>query len=331
MRRFRQRHWRTAVRLLVLGALVSAVLLNVEFNSVPPDPPPPPPHGGLRDPPGHHAAAPSPPLHTASGILGGPAAAASPSPHPPPAAAATPSGTARPAALPSPSSAPSPLTVPAATVEAVVASPTASPSTPSYEGATLPSGKVTVRGLFDPALDATGLPPDELALHDLLAHPMAGCNASWVAHLEAYAAFHATHLAALRRKEKIAPKIVVWRCWELPDNVAGTSTDCGGLADRMSGMNHIFLLALYYQWFFLAEWQGQPATFDSPFIDYAFSPALVAGYHNNDIRAYHFTSCPNSGDYRDCPLAVANPHAFYETGVSYIATNRWVGAWCMTR
>jgi hypothetical protein len=62
------------------------------------------------------------------------------------------------------------------------------------------------------------------------------------------------------------PQIVVYRCWELPDHILGLSTDCGGFADRLVGMSHVFLLALYFRWIMFADWQGQPAVFNSPFI-----------------------------------------------------------------
>ena len=212
---------------------------------------------------------------------------------------------------------------PSVTPTAVSLSATPFPTATETPAAKLPSGR-TVRQLFSPTLDTADMPAAEIALHRRLAFPLEGCNATWIARLQSYAAFHASALTLLREKKPLPPgvRVVIYRCWELPDHVYGTSTDCGGLADRISGMNHVFLLALYYNWVVLVDWQAQPDVFHSPLIDYEYKKELLEHYPGTATATYLFTSCPNSGDYPDCPLGLPDPPSFFKTPISVILINR---------
>jgi hypothetical protein len=164
------------------------------------------------------------------------------------------------------------------------------------------------------------LTPAERALHDRLEHPMEPhCNASWVAVITEYAAFHKAAVARIAAGERDVPKMVVYRCEELPVSEIGITTDCGGFADRLAGMAHVFLLALYYKWVFLADWRGQAEVFNSPFFDYTWRPEYEARRATSN---FNFVSCPGQGDYRDCPLGVPDPESLYATPVNFISTNR---------
>ena len=56
--------------------------------------------------------------------------------------------------------------------------------------------------------------------------------------------------------------------------------------------------------------------------DFEYKRELVGKFGESSNRAYLFTSCPNSGDYRFCPMDVADPPEFFSANVNFIATNR---------
>jgi hypothetical protein len=101
--------------------------------------------------------------------------------------------------------------------------------------------------------------------------PLAGCPAAYLAHLDAYVAWHAATLASLKIKASGAPRgslplpvpVVVYRC--------GLTDECGGVGDRVSGLTAMFYhYGLRLRALFLIDmpaWAGsvQPSTFNWDF------------------------------------------------------------------
>lgn len=176
--------------------------------------------------------------------------------------------------------------------------------------------------------------PAERLLHARLTDPLCAdvhpvdpsapaCNASWVRRLSEYAAFHRDAVARIQRGDKggPTPKIVVYSCMEQADDATSvvSTPDCGGFADRLAGMSHVFLLALLHNWLFFASWPGQGEVFNSPLFDYTWKPELGAGRVS---ESFDFLSCPFQGKYKDCPLGLPDVAAVLKADVNYISTNR---------
>ena len=70
-------------------------------------------------------------------------------------------------------------------------------------------------------------------------------------------------------------QVLVYMCRETADRSTLVSQDCGGFADRIVGSAHMFLFAMLNRFFYMAEWQGQPMAFGSPFLNYTFDVNLV--------------------------------------------------------
>lgn len=88
-----------------------------------------------------------------------------------------------------------------------------------------------------------------------MAHPLSDCDPRWQSYIEDYGRFHREGVEKLKRRDKDAPRVIVYECFETPDRSELVSQDCGGFADRLVGMNHLFLVALLHRYLFFAQWQ----------------------------------------------------------------------------
>jgi hypothetical protein len=158
----------------------------------------------------------------------------------PPPAAVAPSKTGTPAASPSGSASRAP--------------PSASPSnTASVSGSASLSPTSSLSAAYSPKAG-----PEQQAyalMRRKLDNPMEDCDPRWAAYLAEYGEFHRKGVEALRRRDPNAPRVVIFECFETPDSSHLVSQDCGGFADRLVGMTHIFMVALLHRYIFFAQWQ----------------------------------------------------------------------------
>ena len=282
----------------------------------PPPPPPPPP-----EPAASTVSTPPPPPPPPA-----PSSSTTPPPPPPPPAPPSPSEAA---AAPSNT----PTTTPSGTFSHLgSATHTQTTETEAQMRDRMAAEYAREHGGALPQPHLARLTPAERALHARLEQPLQPhCSDTWAARVAAYGRFHNDSVARLRAQGAAAaagggaageppPRIVVYTCREGEGADAAHTPDCGGYADRLAGMSHVFLLALTHGWLFFADWRGQPDVFNSPWFDYAWRPELAAGAPSQ----YHdFLSCPYQGSYKDCPLGLPDPPATFPAGVVHmIATNK---------
>jgi hypothetical protein len=227
-----------------------------------------------------------------------------------------------------PSSSGSSLIAPSPSDSATATRAAASPATTRLRAAALLRGaapSTTALAVDDGSWPST---PESRRLQARLAEPMQGCTERWSQAMRDYAAWHRAETAAVLVAGPAGAlngtKILVYRCSE-PEHEAqlGTTDDCGGLSDRLSGMSHVLLTAMLHRWLFFAQWDQRAAAFDTPFgFDYSWSPALRTLFDaaHDSGRYFHFVSCPDAGEYRYCPIR-ANASLFTHR-VNYVLTNK---------
>ena len=140
-------------------------------------------------------------------------------------------------------------------------------------------------------------------LNARLSDPLAGCTDKWRSTVAEYAAFHADGVRKLRAKQQNAPRAVVYECLETPDDSLLVSQDCGGFADRLVGLNHVFLFALLHNLLFFIHWPNHAHVFHSPFIDMVYDDELMMGWGNRTTEDHSFVGCPDRVG--NCPLGLS--------------------------
>lgn len=251
-----------------------------------------------------------------------PPSSASPSISVQPLVAPTGSGTSTPAPTVAPSATGTGSSAPAA----ASGSPTGSPAeaaTPSVSASLGPTTSPT--NAYSPKPDA-----DEQAaystLRRMLEDPLSDCTPQWRKTLEDYGAFHRAGVEALRRRDPDAPKVVVFSCYETPDDSHLVSEDCGGFADRLVGMTHIFLVSLKHRYLFFAQWQEAQKVFRSPYLpDYVYNASLVM-YEGRSKVEESFIGCPErfvpGRASSDCPIGNTNITRILHAHTNYVRVNR---------
>ena len=264
--------------------------------------------------------APSPPAPPARGVgAGSDGSAIQPAP---------PSGSAS-SAPSSPSGSAS--SAPSASSSAA-ASPSASASDTPAAAPALEEGAAPTRGATETPSGLYSARPDPgeqaatRALQALLDDPLADCTADWRATMSAYGDFHRAGVAALRRRDAVVPRVVVFSCYETPDDSVLVSEDCGGFADRLVGMTHVFLVALLNRFIFFAQWQEAQHVFSSPFMpDYIYNQSLVE--YGERTKVYEsFIGCPERTG-QPCPVGHPNITSMLSGDVNYVRVNRGGVRW----
>ena len=84
---------------------------------------------------------------------------------------------------------------------------------------------------------------------------------------------------------------------------------------------HIFLLALVNNWVYLMEWPEQGSAFASPYFNYTYDPALVAG---RTIAEISYVGCPERVELGVCPLGMSDTqrNSEFAAAVTFVRINR---------
>lgn len=166
----------------------------------------------------------------------------------------------------------------------------------------------------------------ERALERLLKEPMEGCPAKWLQTLDEYAQWHREQLTLLAQRSPLAAKVMVYSCAETVDETTVVGDDCGGYADRLTGVTHLFLYSLLFKRVFLIDWssggmQVPPHVFHSPYINYTYDESLVI-YPGRSVekRERHFNGCPDHQG--PCVLQKDDPGTLFPNDVTLTRINK---------
>eukprot|EP00898_Chlorokybus_atmophyticus_P000983 jgi/Chlat1/1886/Chrsp145S02206 len=165
-----------------------------------------------------------------------------------------------------------------------------------------------------------------------------------------YARWHKRAMASLSNPKAAAKtRFVVFRCRQ----VGEVNEQCGGLADRFTGMVSAFLFALLTDRVFLIDWPGYENAFNSPYANLTYVPEIlgqpsrdkllpvmpwvplhprwgvnVTGLLNGDVGMYNWHDCEVRRRFDNCGGAFAGHlghlNSYFQEKVVVINFNRGV-------
>ena len=156
----------------------------------------------------------------------------------------------------------------------------------------------------------------EARLLERLAAPLDACPVSYVERLRVYVAWREKEIERMRARDPAAANVLVYSCSDTHDETTVVGDDCGGFADRIVGVVHLFVYAVLHDLVFFVDWnvegvQIAPQVFHSPLFNWTWD-AQVAIYEGRDVeRERHFMGCPDHGTMhrggKACPLMRDDP------------------------
>ena len=178
-------------------------------------------------------------------------------------------------------------------------------------------------------------PPAADRLAAILSDPLYDCTPTWKQTVADYSVFHKDAIRRLRENDN-PPKVIVYQCLESSKD---TLDACGGFADRILGVQHLFVTALLLKAAFFVDWatidilqrdnwQVFPQTprvsvldtvSSSPFFNITYDYSVVFGSWN---RTWEFTDRMGCAVPRPCPLEVVPLETFFPSDVNFVRTNR---------